>query len=455
MFGIKINNFRSLNNQKFDFTKVSILIGENSSGKSSLLKFLLFLKRSTKLNSTSFRYTSELGKFDDFVYFHNEELNVSFDLSYGENYINFFNSELGSKEDWKIFCAEALSLKENQRMVNLNFSFNKDIQTTNDVSTTIENPYYGKLIISRSSKESDSVIQGNLCDLSYKSFKQNKEVKLDSVSYNQHGFLTITIGSDIKNKIEKNPDWDNTIFNEIAFLLISQNYTLEILNSISYINPIASTPERAYDENEIQGRLYKVKDIKDVVNILSDQSFDLKVRKGLLNNLNKALRLYGILHEVKTKSSEFGPKELQVKVNKDGVWSNIKDVGYGSSLQIPILFQALIGNLTGGEIIIIEQPEVHIHPLLQAKFIETLLKVGDKNTYIIETHSTDLIRKLQVMVKKETADLTSKDISIYYFKKPKNISEITFHEINENGKLIPKFPSGFYDSSVNLVKELF
>ncbi|MBW1294361.1 DUF3696 domain-containing protein [Aquimarina litoralis] len=455
MFGIKINNYRSFSNQYFDFSRVNILIGENSSGKSSLIKFLLFLKRSAKFTSSSFKFTYELGKFDDFVYGHNNDLCISFDFLFGKEYIEFFNKHLSDKEEFNQICKETLSLKGEDAKIKLTFTFDKNVLSSNDVLIRIENKYFGSVELNRNNSKKENIIEGEQCDIKFYSKHSDKEFILEDVNYEQRGFFSLTNGIDVKSKIEKIEGMNMSIFYHMAFMLISQNYAEDLLKMMSYVNPISSTPERSYDENERQGVLYKVKDISDVVNILSDESLETIVRETLLSDLNKALRFYGILHEVKVTNSSFGPKELKVKVNKGGIWSNIKDVGYGSSLQIPIIFQALVANISGGEIIIIEQPEVHIHPLLQSKFIETLVKIGDKNTYLIETHSSDLIRKLQVLVKNKEYKLNPEAVNIYYFKKTKSISEITKHQINDYGKLIPKFPSGFYDSSVNLVKELF
>jgi len=455
MFGIKINNYRSLSNQQFDFSKVNVLIGENSSGKSSLIKFLLFLKSSSILSSSSFKFNSDIGKYSDFVQGHDNNLDISFEFFLGKNYIDFFVKQLSDKEEFQGICQEISELTGDDQKVTLSFCFNKDVPVNNSVNLSIKNSHFGEVVVIRKSSNEENIIQGEQCILKFYSQKSNCEIELDEVSYDQHGFFSITNGIDVKSKLEKKDDIDISIFYDIVFLLVSQNYTQELLRLISYINPISSTPERSYNENDNQGSIYKVKDISDVVNILSDQTLDKGVRNKLLQELNQALRFYGILYEVKILASDFGPKELKVKLRKDGIWSNIKDVGYGSSLQIPIIFQALIGKIYGGETVIIEQPEVHVHPLLQSKFIETLIKISNKNTYIIETHSPDIVRKLQVLVKNEKYKLSPKDVNIYYFKKPNNLSEITRHQINENGKLTPKFPSGFYDSSVNLVKELF
>lgn len=361
---------------------------------------------------------------------------------------------MSEKKEFQDVRTEILTLKGDDQVVKLSFSFDKNSSRTNSIKTRIENSYFGKVELIRKQSKEENIIVGEQCDLKFYSKKNDIEFNIKDVGYDQNGFFSLTSGSDARSKLEKLTE-NSSVFYDLAFLLISQNYTKLLLKEISYVNPIFSTPERSYDENDRQGKLYKVKDIKDVVNILSDSTLDLEVKNNLLTDLNIALRFYGILYEVKTSSSDFGPKELKVKLVENGIWSNIKDVGYGSSLQIPIIFQALLAEHSGGETIIIEQPEVHVHPLLQARLIETLLKFSKRNTYIIETHSVDLIRKLQVLVKNKSYSINSDDVNIYYFKKDINKTIVSNHEINSNGKLIPKFPAGFYDSSVNLVKELF
>ena len=456
MFGLDINNFRSLIDQKFTFERVNVLVGENSSGKSSLMKFILLLSRSMKLNTSNFRYSNELGKYKDFIHMQKDELTISFAFNFFKEYTSFFLESVPDKNtDWSEIRNELKNLPETFHNIKIEFTFDKDIQKSNLITSSIENPYFGKVILQRIKTEDNSVIRENNSYLKFNSSILNKSLEIESVRFEQYGFLSMILGSDLKENFLKNKDFGEKYFYHLAYLLIVQNYIRDLLSKVSYINPIASTPERIYEENEKQGIIYRVKSIKDVVNILSDETLEKPKRNLLLQKLNESLQKFGILHEVNAISSPFGAKELRVKVNKDSIWTNIKDVGYGSSLQIPILFQAIIGEMFGGEIILIEQPEVHIHPYLQSKFIETLLGLGNKNNYIIETHSADIIRKLQVLVKNNDNDVKSDDINIYYFKKPFNKSEISKHSINIHGKLEPKFPSGFYDSSINLVKELF
>jgi predicted ATPase len=124
------------------------------------------------------------------------------------------------------------------------------------------------------------------------------------------------------------------------------------------------------------------------------------------------------------------------------------------SLQIPIIFEAFIAEQNGGETFLIEQPEIHLHPKLQAKFIETLLRLGDKNNYIIETHSEHIVRMLQVIVKDTKFNLNCDETKIFYFSRGNDSFEISEHPLDKDGKMSKPFPTGFYDSSYILTKKL-
>ena len=454
MFGLEIENFRSFKKININFEKVNILIGENSSGKSSLIKFILLLSRSVNLYDKNFIFSNELGKFNDFVHEKKEENIISFTISYGSDYSDFFLENFKSDEEFSTICDEISLIKEEFQNIELTFSFSKDVNLNNQVDLLIKHKYFGSLKLNRTPQKKGHIYKDKLCDLLFTD-EEGNIFEFKEISYDQNGFLSFVHSKALNEYISLNYSDDDYLFYVLGFLLISQNFLIEELGKISYINPLDSIPERTYGDLENLG-IYPVKNIKDVVNILSDESIPQENRDSLLKKLNLALHEYGLLNEIKIENNGYGTNIVSVKLTENGIWSNIKDVGYGTSLQIPIFFQAIIGETLGGEIIIIEQPEIHIHPYLQSKFIETLLKIGTKNTYIIETHSEDIVRKLQVMVKKEEFVLSTKDVSINYFKKNiDNQSINSIHIINKFGKLTPPFPSGFYDSSSNLVKELF
>jgi predicted ATPase len=170
-------------------------------------------------------------------------------------------------------------------------------------------------------------------------------------------------------------------------------------------------------------------------------------------DFNSAIKELGIADEIKLETNSSIPvTELKVKIADS--WNSIIDVGYGVGLQIPILLQVIISNIENSkDILIIEQPEIHLHPALHSKFIEILIKYSGSTKLIIETHSEHIIRKLQVLAKKEI--INSEEVKIYYFKNNNGKFDITKHSILHSGKLEPVFPKGFYDNSYSLSKELY
>ena len=197
-----------------------------------------------------------------------------------------------------------------------------------------------------------------------------------------------------------------------------------------------------------------IKDYETLINVFSslkDSNDDKSIE--ILKQFNNAIKELGIAEEIKLESNSGIPvTELKVKIA--GIWNSIIDVGYGVGLQVPILLQAIISNVEKSkDILIIEQPEIHLHPALHSKFIEVLVKYSGNTKLIIETHSEHIIRKLQVLVKKET--VSSDEVKIYYFKNNRGKFDITKHNLLDNGKLEPIFPKGFYDNSYSLSKELY
>ena len=125
------------------------------------------------------------------------------------------------------------------------------------------------------------------------------------------------------------------------------------------------------------------------------------------------------------------------------------------------IFPVLIGlsEIMSGEIktIMIEQPELHLHPKLQSElsivFNDIVLLNDDKDFYIIvETHSEHIIRKTQVLIAK--GDLDKKNIGVNYLYKENGETKVKKMIFEKNGFLKEPWPDGFFDESYNLSKEL-
>ena len=98
-----------------------------------------------------------------------------------------------------------------------------------------------------------------------------------------------------------------------------------------------------------------------------------------------------------------------------------------------------------GGIISIEQPEVHVHPKLQADLGDLLahaIKEPRNNQFIVETHSEHLILRLQRLVRK--GELKPEDVSVIYVsRRPEGAKSERLH-LDEDGDFIDDWPNGFF-----------
>jgi len=121
--------------------------------------------------------------------------------------------------------------------------------------------------------------------------------------------------------------------------------------------------------------------------------------------------------------------------------TNIKDVGVGVSQVLPVIVAALFAK--EGHIVILEEPESHLHPLAQSILAELLLKVSKekKVQFIVETHSEHLFRRMQTLIARRDADPT--DCALYFIEKKENRAEIKALTVDEYGRL-SDWPDNFF-----------
>lgn len=484
MFKLRLNNYRGFLNEEFDFSRVNILIGENSAGKSSIFKFLLALKQSMRSpNNRDYNLTlsgeeTDLGNYYETVYNHETDRGLSFAIEFGEEYYDFFLKQNfpnvnDSEEKGKV-------LEKKNEVINyladieststtLSFEVCNDLSNHKNIVFSTSNSKIGtaKIIFSQSenSEEQDIYFIGDnpKCEIVFESKYYEQILRIKDVEYEKQAFLTIVFGDTLKDKIQEHSGLDKSeferLFWQIGYLLMAQNYLQILLGQIEYINPLLhKVAERIYVESD-RKKTRQVKNIKDLIDFIDTSTTKKDFEVKLIN----LLREFGIAESFTLKKEGF-TREFRVKVNN--LENNIKDVGFGVSLQLPIFAQAIVSEGTtamknngikifSGETLLIEQPEVHLHPRLQAKFIETLMSIGNNNFYFIETHSEHIIRMLQVLVKTKKFDIKSDDISIHYFRKEGSKMVKSNHYINpETGKLSPNFPKGFYDVSYDLAFQL-
>ena len=150
------------------------------------------------------------------------------------------------------------------------------------------------------------------------------------------------------------------------------------------------------------------------------------------------------------------PTQLQsvsriVVVGDSGIELHPHDVGIGISQVIPVIVTALDDE---ERLLAIEQPELHVHPRLQAEiadlFIEAIHK--NKHRFIIETHSEHLILRLLRRIRETELNkapsgrtLRTDDLAIYYLRQEGGASSAQQIDVDVKGEFIQPWPDDFFE----------
>lgn len=132
-----------------------------------------------------------------------------------------------------------------------------------------------------------------------------------------------------------------------------------------------------------------------------------------------------------------------------------KNVGFGLSYSLPVITALLLGSIKSNAIVIIENPEAHLHPRGQtelAKLISLCAEIGVQ--IIIETHSDHLFDGIRYYVKCSTTNFFEKVIAYWFELDSKKNTNLEKININKNGR-IENWPNGMFDQfSINASKLL-
>jgi hypothetical protein len=136
------------------------------------------------------------------------------------------------------------------------------------------------------------------------------------------------------------------------------------------------------------------------------------------------------------------------------------DIGIGISQVLPVIVAALKSR---SGFVVIEQPELHIHPALQVALGDLFIEQIQKNPdliFILETHSEHMMLRFLRRIR-ETGEnnlppkappLTPDKLSIYFSEKAENGIDFTPIRVDEDGDFIDRWPQGFFNERA---EELF
>ncbi|HEW98934.1 MAG: hypothetical protein DRR16_25520 [Candidatus Parabeggiatoa sp. nov. 3] len=172
---------------------------------------------------------------------------------------------------------------------------------------------------------------------------------------------------------------------------------------------------------------------------------DWQINHVQLKALGEALEKLGLTWKVEATPVDANSVELRVgrlvESPRESDLVSIADVGFGVSQTLPVIVALLVAK--PGQIVYIEQPEIHLHPRAQIKMAELLADAANRGVKVVaETHSSLLLRSVQTLVTK--GYLAPERVKLHWFTRDKNgATVVDTAELDDNGAFGEEWPEDF------------
>lgn len=492
---ITINNFKSLREiDNLEIAPITVLCGTNSCGKSSFLESILFLKQNNEVVKQGILFNGDytkLGNFSNVVYNHDTENNVIY-------YEVTFNCHGGTKmaplialvtrNEKMIDCSNA-KIKISVQLSELE-SAESDFRS---VDTQIDS-YHFELVydddksdFSLEKKDDGYVLSYHITAptvveeyypqsaMSQYLYQKNRKYTKAKLKIKRTGLL-IRGSHTFKGYL---PDADEIYdslytlrFDDVIggpkkleeytkvrqFIYTSNSVVSSLFGAISYIGPLREAPARRYiyDNtplgigNKGENAAYILETEQDHITDITF-SFDTETQKFVMMpnmKLKDAVDLWMSFMGIKSFSTKQDNDVIRVSlkdINTGATDVNIADVGFGISQVFPMVLEGL--RIGSGSALILEQPEIHLHPKLQMQIADFLIAMAlSKRQLIVETHSDHLVNRLIRRVVEDDSGQLSDLIRVYFVTPSSGGACFTPVEIDECQGIV-NWPEGFFDQS--------
>ena len=452
---ITLRNYKSFKYETtIDVKPLTLLCGVNSSGKSSIMKSLLMIKQSFQNRNPrgevtyNEKYVNN-GDFKSIAFSNSDSVCIANEFVIKSDSVNDRDTY---KELYRIIFGENVKTKELKRLCEYKknpfvLNFRKEIKNKRIINYKISlihsgliNPINVLFYLDRD----------NTYHVTVKNLKLHNYSTTDQlINCKSTNTVCYFEGITITNLYANNPPKDidiQPVFNFITLLL--KNISTQYQNSIEHIAPLRTSPSRLYvsdssystvgisGENAIQ-LLNEVSE-ETAYNILAPtyDVFKTNYSKYRIEDVVNSWLEYMDLGRYRIKKSD--GEIIRFYIEKQ----SIADVGFGVSQILPIIVEGCI--MKQYQTLLLEQPEIHLHPKAQMKIADYLLSLAlCKKNIIVETHSDHVINRLvrRCLENPKLIDL----ISILFLNKDdEGVTRINPIHIDQHMG-IDKAPADFFD----------
>ena len=237
----------------------------------------------------------------------------------------------------------------------------------------------------------------------------------------------------------------------------------KLFRSLCYLGPLRTKAERLYSWTGIEPESVGFSGENTVPAILAARNREISLgykrhAKPFEEIIALKLKEMGLIEEFKVNPISKQRQEYEVKVCTKGSkdWVDLPDVGFGVSQVLPVLVQCFYA--PQGSIILMEQPEIHLHPNAQSGLADVMIDVinsrengEDRNIQlIIETHSEHFLRRLQRRIAEDA--VPKEKISAYFANITKSPPTLDPLQIDIFGN-IQNWPENFFGDEMGDITE--
>lgn len=384
---IGVQGYKSLAEEtSIEISPLTILAGANSSGKSSIMQPLLLLKQTLEasydpgpllLNGPNIRFTAAEQFLSNSTRDQPDSaLSINIELENKHSITNLFKK----KPNHNIELVETTYHQNGSKIV-----VHKDM-SRNDILTIIPDTFK------------------DIFDREHLTWHVNRT----------RCFLSVQINIDIVNAESPSPDQFETY----------------IRNTI-HVPGLRGNPERTYQTTIVGDHFPGTFEpyLASVVNEWQSKNDDR------YQNLEAHLKTMGLAHQIHVRPIDDIQVELQVSLaarfQDQPKKFSLADVGFGVSQVMPVLVALLTAQ--PGQLVYLEQPEIHLHPRAQAALAQVLAEAAQRGVRVVaETHSALLLLALQSLVAEEkiSPDL----VKLHWFtRRQDGVTEVASADLDEMG----------------------
>ena len=423
---IRLRNFKAFKDTgDIEIAPLTVLTGPNSSGKSAIIRAMMALRQTTENRDPNTAFVPvgdyvDLGRYEDFVFKHDAKSAVGFDVGLRlSSPLRIYESGMPSAQD-----PSAMSISLELACI----------------------PSTGRIYLAQSTvRVDDGFIEvhkdtkkGSQIGRSYRTLVRGYDLPVSLSDTHDAKFCAASAlqPKDIKAKATGERRESELVAAQVAKTL--EDCVIHEFAQLHYIGPLQASPQRMY---------LSVGDTPREVGTAGESGSAVLMSASSVKQLNLKERLskwcskIGLACEVKLLAVSGGVFQVLVVDPHTKVMINLADAGFGTSRMLPILVQGLTA--TPGSTLMLEQPEIYLHPKVQAGLADFLIEVSQRGIgVVVESHSEHLITRLQRRIAEETLD--PGQVALYYVTPSSEGSRLERVYLNEYGQF-PSAPEGFFE----------